>query len=141
MGVDPYLIAPTLIMSISQRLVRTLCDDSKTPVPLQGALKEKLEKELGNMPSKIKKEIKMPEEIYQALPSAICPRGTRGRIGVFEVFEITKEIQNMIAVHPVMQDIEKEARNQGMTYLREDGILKVFEGSVGLEELSDIAEI
>lgn len=141
MEVDPYLIAPTLIMSISQRLVRTLCEDSKKPIPIKGVLKEKLEKELENMPLRIKEKIKLPKEIYQALPSAVCPKGTRGRIGIFEVFEVTKEIESMIAVKPVMQDIEKEARNQGMVSLKEDGILKVFEGKIGLEELSDIAEV
>lgn len=138
MGVDPYLLAPTLILVISQRLVRTLCEDSKEGVSVKGAVLKNLEKELSTIPAIAKNSVKIPSEIYRGKPTAICPSGTRGRIGIFEVIEMTKNMEEIILTNPSVQNLEKEGRNQGMITLREDGILKVLEGKIGLEELSEV---
>ena len=141
MGVDPYLITPTLILAISQRLVQTLCPESRRAMPIAGLLKEKLEKEINDFPIQIKKEIKMPKEIFQALPSSVCPQGTRGRIGVFEVLNMTKELENIILTSPSTDAIEKHAKEQGMITMRKDGLLKVLDGIIGLEELSKVTSL
>lgn len=138
MGVDPYLIAPTLIMAVGQRLTRTLCEDSKKELEVKGNLKTRLDEELANVPPAVKEKIKMPAKIYQAMPSATCPKGTRGRIGVFEVLLMNKEIENIILTNPAEDAILKAGRKQGMTTMREDGVLKVLEGRVGLEELEEV---
>src|SRR3989338_3154673 len=65
MGVDPYLIAPTLVMAIGQRLVRTLCEDSKEEVQLEGKVKETILKELEAMPEAARRKIKLPRVIYK----------------------------------------------------------------------------
>lgn len=138
MGVDPYLITPTLILAISQRLVRTLCEESREALKIEGHLKEYLENELKYVPDQVMHNIQIPEEIYRAKPSPVCPSGTKGRIGIFEVVEMTKNLEKIILTHPSIQDLDKEARNQGMITLREDGILKVLSGKIGLEELSEV---
>ncbi|MBI2609841.1 type II/IV secretion system protein [Candidatus Giovannonibacteria bacterium] len=138
MGVEPYLIAPTLILAIGQRLGRTLCKDSKRSIALEGPVRNKLEEEIQGMPEAIKKKIKIPKEIYQALPSPSCPKGTRGRIAVFEVLNMTPELEKIILKVPTEAEIMQEGRRQGMITMREDGILKVLEGKIGLEELSEI---
>lgn len=138
MGVDPYLIPPTLIMVMAQRLARTLCEDSRKEIEVQGKIKEKLEEEMKEMPESIKKKFGLPSKIYQALPGPVCPKGTRGRIGVFEVIEMTPDIEKLILTKPTEKDIMKEARKQGMITMKEDGILKVIKGKIGLEELSEI---
>lgn len=138
MGVDPYLISPTLILVISQRLVRTLCSDSRESLTLDKNLEKYLLEELKEAPEIAKKDIKMPSEIYRAKPSPVCPNGTKGRTGIFEVVEMTKNLEQIILTSPSVQNLEKEARNQGMITLREDGILKVLDGKIGLEELSEV---
>lgn len=138
MGIDPYLITPTLILTISQRLVRTLCPDSREEIALQGAVREMFEKELKDIPAVVKDSFKLPDKIYRAKPSAVCPSGTKGRIGIFEVVEMNKRFEEIILTSPSIQNLEKEARNQGMITLREDGILKVFDGKIGIEELSEV---
>lgn len=138
MGVDPFLIAPTLALAIGQRLVRTLCKESRRELKVEGSVKERLEKELANMPESIRRGIKMPKEIYQALPSGACPQGTRGRTAVYEVLSMTRELEDLILKRPTESEILKEARRQGMITMREDGILKVLEGKVGFEELSEV---
>ncbi len=138
MGIDPYLISPTLKLAIAQRLVPTLCSDSRTAVAIKGALKEKIEKEIKDIPELTKKTIKMPSEIYQPLPSPKCPRGLLGRMAVYEVLKMTSELEKIILTDISEAVIFKEARRQGMITMREDGILKVLNGTVGLEELEGI---
>lgn len=140
MGVDPYLIAPTLILAIGQRLVQTLCPDSRREVPIQGKLKEDIMAEIENMPPAIKKSIKMPKIMYQAKPSASCPKGTKGRIAIFEVLSMTKELEEIILTDPSTPKIEAEAKRQDMLTMREDGVLKALDGIIGFEELAAVAQ-
>ncbi|MBI2023781.1 type II/IV secretion system protein [Candidatus Giovannonibacteria bacterium] len=137
MGVEPYLLPPTLNLAIGQRLVRTLCPDSKKAVPLKDSVKDKIDEELKDMSSEVKKTIVFPKEIYQALPSSTCPKGTSGRMGVFEVLSMTPELEKIILKSPTEAAILEESRRQGMITMREDGILKVLQGKIGLEELSE----
>ena len=138
MGVDPYLIAPTLIMAIGQRLVRTLCDDSKEEVPVEGKIKEAIMQEITTMPENIKRNIKIPKVIYKPKISGTCPKGSRGRMAIFEVLEITKPLEKLILEKPSEAVMEEEAKKQGMLTLRQDGISRVLDGKVGLEELLEI---
>ena len=135
MGVDPYLLAPTLVLAIGQRLVQTLCPESKKEMPMTDSLKAKLEKELEGISPEIRKTIKIPDKIYQAMPSSSCPRGTRGRAAVFEMFENTKEIEASIVSNPIENEIMEKARKSGMLTMREDAVLKVLEGVIGFEEI------
>lgn len=136
MGVDPYLIAPTLILTIAQRLVRVICEDSKSPMPLDGALKMMADKEFQDLPTEFKKDINYPKEVYRAVPSATCSSGTKGRQAVFEMIPIDKDIQSAILKTPNEQDIYKIARSKGMLTMKEDALLKAFEGKIPFEEVN-----
>ena len=138
MGVDPYLIAPTLVLAIGQRLVRTLCEDSREEVPVEGAVKETLLNEIESMPENVRKNIKLPKVIYKPKSSATCPKGTKGRIAIFEAMSMTKELEKLILEKPSEARIEEETHRQGMMTMKQDGILKVIDGKVGLEELFEI---
>ena len=138
MGVEPYLIAPTLALVIGQRLVRTLCPESREEVAVEGALQKKLLEEVRAMPENVRKDIEIPPVIYGAKPSGLCPKGTRGRMALFEVLTMTRELGRIVLEDFSEEKIEEEAKRQGMLTMHQDGILKVLEGKVGLEELSDI---
>jgi len=138
MGVDPFLIAPTLLLAIAQRLVRTLCPDSKKEIPLTGAIKERVEKEMMDIPLEIKKNFKIPDKIYQGIPSAVCPQGAKGRVGVFEILRKTPELENIILTNPAESEIMKEARKQGMFTIREEGLVRLFNGTIGFEEFTKL---
>lgn len=138
MGVESYLIPPTLNLAIAQRLVRTLCPDSKKAMPLAGAVKDRIDAELKEVSPEERKKIPYPKEIYQALPSATCPKGTSGRMAVFEVLAMTPELEKIILKSPSEAGIIAEARRQGMLTMREDGIIKVLQGKIGIEELSEV---
>ncbi|PIQ69364.1 MAG: hypothetical protein COV90_01780, partial [Candidatus Tagabacteria bacterium CG11_big_fil_rev_8_21_14_0_20_41_11] len=69
MGIDPYLIPPTLRLAVAQRLAPTLCLDSRKSVLFKDAIKEKFEKEIAGIPESTRKLIKLPSEIYEPFPS------------------------------------------------------------------------
>jgi len=138
MGVDPFLIPSTLVLAMGQRLVRTLCEESRKEIPVTGSVAETLKKEFAAMPESIRKESALPEKIYEALPSGTCPKGTRGRVAVFEVLPITSELESIILKEPSESAIAGEAKRQGMITMRQDGILKVAKGIIGLEELFEV---
>jgi len=138
MGVDPYLIPSTLVMAVAQRLVPALCPDSRNKVKIDETTKTMLENELKNVPKSIKEKIKIPEYIYSAKSSSTCPRGTSGRLGIFETLKITPELGKIILTNPREAVIMEEARKQKMLTMKEDGILKVLEGKIGLSELRQV---
>ncbi|MFA4890518.1 MAG: ATPase, T2SS/T4P/T4SS family [Candidatus Paceibacterota bacterium] len=138
MGVDPFLIAPTLLIAMSQRLVRTLCPDSRKPIPVIGALKARLEKEIESIPPDLRKNFKLPENVYEGVPSASCPQGARGRMAIAEALIKTPEMENIILSNPIEPEILKEARRQGMLTVKEEGIMKIFDGIIGIEELDKL---
>ncbi len=138
MGVDSYLIPATLILAIAQRLVPTLCQDSKEAVAVDGAVKAMVDKELEGIPKAVQEKLRIPSTVYRAKRSATCPGGTKGRIAVFEVMEMTKELEKVILENPVDSEIYKSARNNGLVTMREDCLLKAFDGVVPLEEVSKL---
>ena len=102
-------------------------------------MKELVAKEIEGIPEGAREKTKdMPQEIYQAETGASCPKGTRGRIGVFEVLAMTPELEKIILSGPSESRIAEEARRQGMITIKQDGILKVLKGLIGLEELLEV---
>ena len=136
MGIDPYLIAPTLILSVAQRLVRTICSESKDPMLVEGAVRQFIDKQLSDLPEEFRKNIKIPEQIFRAKPSATCSTGTRGRTAVFEMFKVNRDVQNIILKSPTENDLYREARAKGMLTMKEDALLKAFDGTVSFEEVN-----
>ncbi|MBI2640468.1 MAG: hypothetical protein HYW91_01120 [Candidatus Sungbacteria bacterium] len=140
MGIDPYLIPPTLILAVGQRLARKLCPDSRKKTKLQTKMKELIAKEIDALPADAREKIKKEalQEIYQAEAGPSCPKGTRGRTGIFEVLSMTPELEKIILTGPSESRISEEAKRQGMITLKQDGILKVLKGLIGLEELLEV---
>ena len=135
MGIDPYLIAPTLIMTIAQRLVRVSCESAKKKVPLDDNTKMILDKEFSDLPEEFRKKLPIGNDMYEISPTPDCPSGTRGRVAVFEMLMIDKEIQHLILTNPVEQEIYKVARAKGMLTMKEDAILKALKGEIPMQEV------
>jgi len=138
MGVDPYLIAPTLILAVAQRLVRVLCPDAKDPIPMTDSTKAIADKIIEDLPERRKKEFQEPKEVFRAGKSKLCPTGTRGRLGVFEMLPIDKDMERLILKGASELDIYKTAREKGMLTMREDALFKAFEGIIPFEEINTV---
>ncbi len=130
MGVDPYLIAPTLVLSIAQRLARLTCPSSRKETKMDPSIKMQIEDSLKDLPEEFRKEIVLKDTMIETVPSAECPSGARGRIAIFEMFKIDKEIQEMILKDPTYGSIYQIARKKGMISMKEDAMLKAVEGII-----------
>jgi len=135
MGVDPYLIAPTLILSVAQRLARTIYPTSRKEVPMDPAIRMQVEEQIKDLPPETRKEIKIADKMYEVVPSPECPSGTKGRIAIFEMFDVDKEMQSVILKSPTDLEIYKVARKNGMLLMREDAMLKSLEGVIPWTEV------
>ena len=138
MGVDPYLIAPTLILSMAQRLVVKICPNSGKPLPIEGSIKAMMDKQFADLPEVYKKEIPDSREVLAAAPSADCPKGTRGRMAVFEMYEMDKDLEKVILTNPTSPEIWKVVRGKGMITMREDAIIKALRKQIPFEEISNL---
>jgi len=135
MGIDPYLIAPTLALCVAQRLARKIHPSSKHEIPIDAATRLMLEKQFSDLPKEFKDKLSIGDTIYEATPSPECASGISGRVPLFEMFKIDKEMQNIILKNPVEQDIYKLARSRGMLTLREDAIIKSIRGEIPFQEI------
>ena len=125
MGVDRFLIASAVRAIMAQRLCRCLCDNCK----MDGHLTPKQAAQLG---IELDRMVKVPR------PGGCdkCRgRGMRGRMGIFEIFQLTDDVRELVNSNLSSADLRKRARELGMRTLREDGIRKVLAGRTSAEEV------
>lgn len=135
MGIDPYLIAPTLILTIAQRLVKRICPTSKKAIERDASIDAMITKQFADLPEEFKAKLPLNEVPHEAVSSPECPGGTRGRIAIFEMFAVDKEMQNVILKNPVESEIYRLARSKGMVTMKEDALIKSLKGEVPLMEV------
>jgi type IV pilus assembly protein PilB len=138
MGVDPYLIAPTLVAVVGQRLVRELCPEAGKPIPVSESIRMLLDKDFEDLPEPFRKKIPKFEQLYRATPTPDCPNGTRGRTGVFEIMRMTDKLEHQILTEPVEEKVYAVARAEGMITMREDAIIKALAGKIPFEEVNTL---
>ena len=133
LGVKPYLISPTLSLAIAQRLVRKLCPDCREKVKPSKEIQEMILAELKNLSSK-------SPQVFQAKGCKKCVNGFVGRVAVFELLAMTNSLAGIILKEPSEEKILEEAKKQGMTTMKQDGILKALEGITTIEEVLRVSD-
>lgn len=141
MGVDPYLIAPTLILAMAQRLVRKICPDSGKEVPIKGSLELMIQKEFEGLPESHRTRIPKVESVMRAVPSATCPNGTRGRTAVMEIININDELEQLILKGGTEEELYQSARKNGFMSMREDAIIKSMKREIPFEEVNSLGGV
>lgn len=136
MGVDPYLIAPTLVLTIAQRLARSFCPGAGKPMKVDAGIKVMIEKQFADLPEIYKKEINFGRDLYEISPAPDCPSGIKGRVAVMELFEVDKEMQQIILKNPTEQEIWKHVRSKGMLTMKDDAVIKAFDKVIPFEEVN-----
>ena len=154
MGIEPFLIASTVNTIIGQRLVRRVAAKRNTyqssPLETQSIIET-----VGHLLPKTPEEVeKVSADLgYKNLPLANqksytlvkgrdtpqTPGGYQGRAGLYEVMEVTEEIQQLIIKHATSHEVQKVAMAQGMITMRQDGYLKALTGITTLEEVNRVA--
>jgi type II secretory ATPase GspE/PulE/Tfp pilus assembly ATPase PilB-like protein len=97
-----------------------------------------IDKQFADLPEEFKKEIPFSNTLYKASPTADCPKGTRGRMAVFEVFKMDKDIENVILKSPTELEISKMLRQKGMITMKEDALIKAFQRTIPFEEVNKL---
>ena len=134
-------IAPAINIAIAQRLVRKVC---KKCVEFKKASSEDLEK-IKKALKGLSKEIKIPElttsiKIPQAKGCKECNSfGYKGRIGIFEFFLNDSDMEKFILTSPSISSMKDLAIKKGMVLMRQDGFIKVLEGTTTIEEIERVA--
>ena len=128
MGIEPFLVASSVNLICAQRLVRRLCTQCKTDHP--------------HDPQALVTAGFTPEEAAKVIPKkgTGCERcnntGYKGRVGLYEVMEITDELRELILVGASALELRRKAVDEGMITLRRSGLHKVMEGVTTIEEVA-----
>jgi type IV pilus assembly protein PilB len=138
MGVDPYLIAPTLELALAQRLVRRICPNSGKKMPLVGGLKAMIDDEFKDLPDEFRNLIPKTDHVLFAEPTAECSNGTKGRVAVMEALTINEEIEKLILNGADEETLLKAARTNGFISMKEDAIIKALNHDIPFEEISTL---
>ena len=129
MGIEPYLIADSVVGIIAQRLVRRLCQKCK-----RKRLATEDELELLNLPAGTE------QEIYEPVGCSNCDNsGFRGRIGVYEIMEVSNDVKRIIAKGGDADQIKDVALTQGMSTLRMSATRYVLEGITSVSEMIKVS--
>ncbi|MCB9806125.1 type II/IV secretion system protein [Candidatus Nomurabacteria bacterium] len=137
MGIDPYLIPPTLILGVAQRLSRKICPGSGIPTPIEGSIQEMMDKQFADLPVEFHDMIPDSKEVLKLQPTSNCPNGTRGREAVFEMFEMDRDIEKIILDNPVESAVYDIVRKKGMITMKEDAIIKSLKKEIPFEEVNN----
>ena len=138
MGVDPYLIAPTLELALAQRLVRRICPNSGKKTKIEGGIKAMIDKEFGDLPEKFKSLIPKADDVLFAESTAECSSGTKGRVAVMEAIPVDDEIEKLILKGADEDQIQELARKKGFISMKEDAIIKAMHHAIPFEEVSTL---
>src|SRR5213079_3141909 len=127
MGIEPFLVATSVNLIQAQRLIRRICKDCKKehPTPIEALV------EIGFSPEEGRKL-----KTYKGKGCPTCnDTGYKGRIGLYEVMEITDEIRELILIGASSLELRKKSVEDGMITLRDSGLQKIRNGVTTIEEV------
>ncbi|MCA9388689.1 Flp pilus assembly complex ATPase component TadA [Candidatus Berkelbacteria bacterium] len=139
MEVEPFLIASSVNIVIAQRLVRKLCDQCKKETKPSPELVEELKREMeSSVVPYIKSALSKEFVLYEAQGCAECQTGYKGRMGIYEVLNMSEQISRLTIKKASTDSIDEVALKEGMVSLKQDGIIKALEGKTSLDEVLQV---
>lgn len=156
MGIEPFLIASTVHTVIGQRLVRRIPqDENKESFESDHVETEAIQSVIGELLPKTKEDVaaackdlgyeSLPLSnqnaytLYKGTDTPDTPGGFKGRMGLYEVFEVTESIQDLIMQRSTSGEIQRAAQAEGMITMQQDGYLKALAGLTSLAEVNRVA--
>jgi type IV pilus assembly protein PilB len=141
MHIEPFLVASSVSLIVAQRLVRQICEYCRTPTTITTA------ELLKSLPQAIvEKNLKAESggeiKVFKGQGCKNCRfTGYSGRVGIFEILEVTKEIKRLITEHKDSDVIARQAIDEGMKTMLEDGLAKVARGITTIEEILRVTKV
>lgn len=146
MGIEPFLIASSVEAVAAQRLVRRICPECRREMEVTPKTKRMIEEVVATVPSEeLKKYGYDPSEgirLYEGAGCDACGNsGYKGRIAIYETFEVNEEVKRVIIDEQADEGkLSAEAARQGMLLMRQDGILKALRGITTITEVERVTE-
>jgi len=146
MGVEPFLVASSLNVAVAQRLVKKICVHCREEYTPSAEVEKKIIREINQISALRRKELgdfieKRPIKLYRGIGCKHCQnKGTKGRIGLYEVLEVTRDLAKIITDGALEDAIIKESNRQGMITIRQSGIIKAMRGDVMVEEVLEVSK-
>lgn len=157
MKVEPFLIASTVNTVIGQRLLRKICSSCRESYKADQAEIDSIKKTVGNLLPK--KQDSNTKQVFESLGFKNLPfaddksytlyrgkgceecrqTGFKGRLGIFEVFQVTEAMGKLLLTHSTSQQIQEEAVKEGMILMKQDGYLKALAGITTLPEVARVS--
>ncbi len=138
LGVKPMTIGPALSLVIAQRLVRKLCPYCRKPLEVNVDFRQKVDKFLKQLPERVDRTAYSEIKLFESVGCEKCNgTGYKGRVGAFEFFLGSRELEVLISGQFSDVDLKKLAKKQGMVTLQQDGILKAISGITTLKEVEE----
>jgi type IV pilus assembly protein PilB len=142
LGAKPQVVGPALSLVIAQRLVRVLCPKCRVAQPIDASFRAKIAAFLTHLPARVDRAPYAAPSLYEPKGCEHCGNlGYRGRISIFELFEVTEAIEQAIYRNPTEIELKTLSRAQGMTTMQEDGILKALTGQTSLAEVERLTGV
>lgn len=136
MGAEPFLLASSITAVVAQRVMRKVDEKTKEEYEPDPKVKEDIKTVLGNLWPAEK-----PIKLYRGKPTPENNNsGYLGRVGIFEVMTVTEKVARLILERAPASSLDKQAREEGMISLKQDGYLKALEGITTLEEVLRVAQ-
>ncbi len=155
MGIEPFLIASTINIVMGQRLVRRVCVKCRKPLQATEAAVNMINKQIGHLLPRTPEEAKkITEDLgYEGLPMfsqnaytlykgegcADCTDGFKGRVGIYELFEMDKTIEQLLLKQATSSVIQRQAQQNGMLTMQQDGLMKAIIGITTIEEVARVS--
>ncbi|MEX0878082.1 MAG: GspE/PulE family protein [Candidatus Spechtbacterales bacterium] len=142
LGGDPSTIASALSASVAQRLVRRLCGECKQGKTITDEEYELFQKILKDLPEKIPHSPLTPDATIHTPSPGGCVEcrhtGYKGRIAIVEIVVATKKIKEKIMENPSEEEIRQLAKEEGMTNLKQDAVIRILEGTTSYKEVERV---
>lgn len=144
MGVEAFLLVSSLNCVVGQRVLRRICKDCSTEIDIPSDVEAEMKATLGPIYTMIEDKWKKEGKHIQIPKVVGCEKcnntGYLGRIAIFEVMPITEKISKLIVSRASSSEIQKEAMEEGMLTMKQDGYVKVLEGITTMDEVIRVAQ-
>ena len=148
LGVNPKILVSSLSLSIAQRLVRKLCSSckkEKDPTEQEAKTIKLIMEGMKTEGKDISKYNINPDANFKIFSPVGCDKcnniGYKGRIGIFEAIKTDEAIEKIIPENPSEREIKKVASAQGILSMRQDGVVKILNGTTSIEEVQSVVDL
>jgi len=143
MGIEPFLISSSLNIAIGQRLVRRICKHCAKEIEFSDEIRKLIQEELAEIPDSQKEDLNLKDgiKLFSGEGCKKCKQsGFSGRVGIYEIFQMTAGVESIISSKVTEAEIAKEAKKQEMITIKQDAIIKALKGITTIEEVLRVTE-